>query len=294
MAPASDERTLKHGLYLPNMPASLGELCSPSNFVEYAVAAEEAGWDGVFLADHFTHPEHEATTFDPWITLAAIATRTERIRLASWITPLARRQPWQVAMDLATLDRISGGRVTFGTGLGIPDNYERIGIEYEPKVIAERFDEALDVMETLWDGDPVTHSGENFSLDEFQLPLTPVQEPRIPITMAFWWPNKKPVRRAARYDGIMPWIDPAYYGENGTHQPSADTLVDMLEDMVSYYREVADEPGEILLPTDLPGEPEDFVDVSRDLGASWLIRYRLLEGDSHEANLERIRAGPPV
>lgn len=292
MAASDHNGDLQHGLFLANTPWFLEELCSPSNVVEYAIAAEEAGWDGIFLADQFE--QYETTTFDPWITNAAIATQTEHIRLASWITPLARRQPWQVAMEVATLDEISQGRVTLGTGLGVPGNYERIGTDYNPKVIAERYDEALDIVEALWEGDPFTHSGEHFTLDELQLPTTPVQEPRIPITMAFWWPNKNPVRRAARYDGIMPWIDPSYYGEDGEHQPSADTLVDILEDMITYYREVADDPGEIMLPTDLPGEPDDFVNVCRDLGATWLIQYRLLEADSHEANLERIRAGPPI
>jgi alkanesulfonate monooxygenase SsuD/methylene tetrahydromethanopterin reductase-like flavin-dependent oxidoreductase (luciferase family) len=116
--------TPKHGLYLQNSPAYLGDLADPESMVEYAVAAEEAGWDGVFLADGLT-PQFPSV--DPWITLSGIATRTERLRLGTWVTPIPRRHPWQVAQDLATLDHLSNGRVLLGAGLGNPGNYTTYG-----------------------------------------------------------------------------------------------------------------------------------------------------------------------
>lgn len=113
MSPADG---LNYGIVLPNWEVD-GDT---EQLVEYGVAAEEAGWDGVFLADHLAmggeagHPPFP----DPWITHAGIAARTDEIRLGTWVTPVPRRQPWQLARDLATLDRLSDGRVILGTGLG--------------------------------------------------------------------------------------------------------------------------------------------------------------------------------
>lgn len=76
-------------------------------------------------------------------------------------------------------------------------------------------------------------------------------------------------------------------------EPVTGTLEEAVRDIVAYYRDVADDPGEIILPVDPPEAPDDFIDVCRDAGATWLLTTKLLEADSHEENLERIRAGPP-
>lgn len=86
---------LKHGIILPNWEVG-GDT---ERLVEFGVVAEEAGWDGVFLADHLAmggedgHPDFP----DPWITLSGIAARTDEIKLGSLVTPIPRRQPWQLA-----------------------------------------------------------------------------------------------------------------------------------------------------------------------------------------------------
>ena len=94
------------------------ELADPAVVVRLAAEAEEAGWHGLFVWDH-THwraPVREVA--DPWITLAAAATVTERLLLGPMVTPLARRRPAKVARETATLDRLSGGRLVLGVGLG--------------------------------------------------------------------------------------------------------------------------------------------------------------------------------
>ena len=83
-----------------------------------AAEAEEAGWHGVFVWDHLRWRAPVRQVADPWITLAAIATATERLRFGPMVTPLARRRPAKVARETATLDRLSGGRLTLGVGLG--------------------------------------------------------------------------------------------------------------------------------------------------------------------------------
>src|SRR5437667_12319701 len=80
---------------------------NPTEIVELAQEAEQAGWDGVFLADDWT---------SSWIKLTAIAMRTQRIQLGTMLTPLPEQLPWYVAAQTATLDRVSGGCVIFSDG----------------------------------------------------------------------------------------------------------------------------------------------------------------------------------
>lgn len=107
--------------------------------VELGVLAEESGWGGVFVSDSLPFAEHP----DPWVVLAGIAAQTETVRLGTWVVPLPRRQPWQVAQEVATLDRLSGGRVILGAGIGNSDDYDDYGMPYEPRERGERLDEIL-------------------------------------------------------------------------------------------------------------------------------------------------------
>lgn len=94
------------------------KLADPALVAGLAAEAEDAGWDGFFVWDHIRWHEPVSEVLDTQITLAAIATATERIRLGPMVTPLARRRPVKVARETATLDRLSGGRLTLGVGLG--------------------------------------------------------------------------------------------------------------------------------------------------------------------------------
>src|SRR6266542_403809 len=105
---------LRSALWLP----TFDELADPAIVARLAAEAEEAGWHGVFVWDNLLWPAPVRQVADPWITLAAIATATERLRLGPMVTPLARRRPTKVARETATLDRLSGGRLTLGVGLG--------------------------------------------------------------------------------------------------------------------------------------------------------------------------------
>src|SRR5690606_8440091 len=101
------------GAYGPGVRTgiSLPIFTDAATLVDLAVEAESAGWDGVFLWDHLVwRPELKLDVHDPWVLLGAIAARTERVRLGTLITPLARRRPWVVAKHLTTLDHLTGGR----------------------------------------------------------------------------------------------------------------------------------------------------------------------------------------
>ena len=104
---------------------------------------------------------------DPWIALTAVALATERLRLGAMVTPLARRRPWDVARQVAVLDRLSGGRMVFGAGLGGDSRRElsAFGEERDPRARAALLDEALELVVDLWRGEPVTRDGAAFALD---------------------------------------------------------------------------------------------------------------------------------
>ncbi len=143
---------------------------------------------------------------DPWISLAAIALMTERIRIGPMVTPLFRRRPWKLARESVSLDHLSRGRLTLGVGLG-SDLFEEITTFGGPLTDKERaamLDEGLAVLLGLWSGENFAFQGRHFQVNETRFVPRPLQTPRIPIWVAGTWPKKPPFRRAARFDGIIP------------------------------------------------------------------------------------------
>ncbi len=265
--------TMKYGIWIPNQ----GKL-DPRLVVDYAVAAEEAGWDGVFLSDVFS----DGGWSDPWILLAGIATQTETIKLGSWVTPLARRQPWQVALDLATLDHLSNGRVIFGAGLGVPDDFTKFGFPTDGKVRAAKLDEGLEIINGLWSGTSFSYSGKHYTINDVELPIIPIQKPRIPILLAGWWPNKMPFKRGARWDGIMPYWKTL---------PKLISHEDLRAAM-DYYHNMADSPGDIVIPY-FDDPSHEFTDLCVEMGVTWLLACDLREENQATLDIDRIKAGPP-
>lgn len=268
---------MKHGVWVMNYPV----VRNMREILEFAVAAEEAGWDGVFVSDS---PTDGCT--DPWVTLGAIAARTERVTLGTWITAPATQPPWRLAHAVASLDQLSGGRVMLGVGLGVGDDFDRFGDRSAQRARARKYDEALEVMTQLWSGEPVTFDGEFFQLDEVTLSVVPVQRPRVPIVVAGWWPNRRPFDRAARWDGTMPYWPALLGGGSGPEgQTSTGTIDGELRELMAYYHQVAEVPGEVVLPRQTRDAPE-FDDLAEEVGASWLLTaYRM--------DIDELRAGPP-
>ena len=224
---------------------------------------------------------------DPWPVLGAIAARTERVRLGTWITPVPQLQPWRLAHAVAALDRLSEGRVIFGAGMGVESEHEQYGDPYERAKMGRKYDEALEIMTRLWAGEEVTFDGEFFTLDGVTLPVGPVQQPRVPVVTAAWWPNRKAFQRAAGSDGIMPaW--PAMLGdaEGPEGQRSTGASVEEeLEELLGYYHGITDAPGEIIVARPERECPE-FDEVAEQHGVTWqLAAYDLDEAE--------IRRGPP-
>ncbi len=255
--------------------------------VELAKEAEAGGWDGFFLWDHI-HWDGPPM-LDPWVTLAAIATATSRIKIGTLVTPLARRRPWKLARETVTLDHLSGGRVILGVGLGFPPDveFERLGEETDDRVRAQKLDEGLDILTGLWPGEPFSYHGKHYQLDNVTFLPKPVQQPRIPIWVAGMWPSKRPFRRAARYDGVVPLMVQA------SGEPTILTPED-LATVVGYVRQhrETDAPFDVALGAIIPpdrAQARDVIDAYAAAGATWLID----SPPNPDAVAERLRAGLP-
>jgi alkanesulfonate monooxygenase SsuD/methylene tetrahydromethanopterin reductase-like flavin-dependent oxidoreductase (luciferase family) len=196
---------VKYGLDM----ASAGAAGDAHTMGELAHIAEESGWDGIFLEDYIIWQSHpDVPTYDPWITLATMAMRTQRIRLGTMVTPIARRRPWKLAQELVTLDHLSNGRMILGVGLG--DTGESIGTDssfahfgemLDPKKRARLLDEGIEIITLVWRGEPFSFDGEFYKIHDVQILPKPVQQPRIPIWVGGGYPNRGPVARALRWDG---------------------------------------------------------------------------------------------
>jgi alkanesulfonate monooxygenase SsuD/methylene tetrahydromethanopterin reductase-like flavin-dependent oxidoreductase (luciferase family) len=171
--------------------APFDELAEARVLADLAARAEAAGWDGFFLWDHVDYRDPVTALADPWVCMAAIACTTERMRIGPLVTPPARRRIHKLARETVTLDRLSGGRLIFGAGLGSDNSgeFSKFGEEADAKERARLLDEGLEQLVAFWDG-------------EFQ--PRPAQKPRIPVWLAARWPNRRPVRRALKWDGLFP------------------------------------------------------------------------------------------
>ena len=179
--------TARRGIFI----APFDELADPNTLAALAASAEVNGWDGLFLWDHVRYRAPVRAVADPWVALAAVAAATDRIRLGPLVTPLARRRVQKLARETVTLDHLSRGRLVLGVGLGSDRNgeFEPFGEVADPRERARLLDEGLARLVSYWGG-------------EFE--PAPVQSPRIPLWVAARWPNRRPLRRAAHWDGLFP------------------------------------------------------------------------------------------
>ena len=230
--------SLKRGIFVP----PFDELVDATTLVDLATSAESRGWDGFFLWDHVAYRAPVRAVADPWVALAAIACSTEQLRLGPMVTPLSRRRVHKLARETVTLDHLSRGRLTLGVGLGSDrnDELEPFGEVVDARERARLLDRGLESLSAFWAG-------------EFQPP--PLQQPRIPVWVAARWPHRRPVRRAARWDGLFP-ID----------LPGPEALAQLASE-VRGLRGETDDPFELVVAIP-PGAPTDPWHAA---GATWIL-----------------------
>src|SRR6266540_667582 len=270
---------MRSGLFMP----LFDELADPAVVARLSAEAEEAGWHGVFVWDNLRFQEPVVDVADPWITLAAIATATQRIRLGPMGTPLARRRPVKVARETATLDRLSGGRLTLGVGLGsdrFASEFSITGEELDDRRRARMLDESLEILAAAWSGEPVHHRGEHYTVDGMRFLPRPVQRPGVPVWVAGYYGNAKPLRRAARHQGFFP-----------VNLEHPNQLAEIVADLTALRREAGRDPTEpydvvVALP---PGDdPAPYAAA----GATWWLVEFPWDAVSVDQVRAVIRAGP--
>lgn len=176
---------------------------------ELAALAEQSGWDGFFIWDHIAGYNYPARQTDAWVALAAIAMRTERIRIGPMVTPIPRRRPHKLARETVSVDHLSGGRLTLGVGIGEgAGEFEDLGDEGDMKARGQMLDEGLLALMGLWTAQPFTLEGRFYTLRNVTFEPAPLQQPRIPVWAAGKWPARAPLRRAASLDGFFPVGNP--------------------------------------------------------------------------------------
>lgn len=294
--PVQHDACVRYSINIPNF----GDFADPRKVATVAAAAEQAGWDGLFVWDRVVLGKDERRgqpLGDPWMLLTAAALATSRIRLGPLVTPVARRRPEQLARQVATLDSLSGGRVIFGAGLGgaIADEFGSFGEPTDPTLLAERLDEGLTLLQRYWSGEPVNHTGQHYRVHDVTLLPATVQRPRPSVWIAGYWPHRRPMRRAARWDGVVPLFASAGYG----NVPP----VDEVREVVAYVQQHREEPAvpfDIVLGGVSPGDPaeaRDLIEPLREAGATWWDERQLEESpDLYQLTpvLRRIDQGPPT
>jgi probable F420-dependent oxidoreductase len=212
------------------------ELLSGSSIATVATAAEDAGFHGFGFTDHPAPSQrwleaggHDA--LDPFVALGFAAARTTQIRLVPNIVVLPYRNPFVVAKSGATLDLLSGGRFTLAVGVGyLKREFAALGVNYDER--AELFEEALQVIRSVWTEDDISFAGKHFSARGITAHPLPVSKPHPPIWIGGNTAASR--QRVVQYgDGWCPFPAPAQLAQTaGTAViDSVQRLTEGIEDL---------------------------------------------------------------
>jgi alkanesulfonate monooxygenase SsuD/methylene tetrahydromethanopterin reductase-like flavin-dependent oxidoreductase (luciferase family) len=268
---------------------AINEYADVRLLADLAQDAESSGWDGFFIWDHLIYWEPEAQLVDPWVALTAIALATRRIRIGALVAAVARRRPWVLARQTATIDRLSGGRLVFGAGLGsMPAEYHSFGEDATNQVRASKLDEGLEILAGLWSADPFSFEGRHFRVEAVTMLPPPVQRPRVPIWVGGKWPHKGPFLRAARWDGVIPTHVTYGHGETMPPEDFGDVI-----SFVAAQRD-SEDPFEVALEGESPRGGWDAVRPYAEAGLTWWVEKLGWWRGPLGLTRTRILQGPPL
>lgn len=260
---------MRFGIYLPNFGA-FGDVDA---LIDLARRAESAGWDGFFVWDHLVAP---SPIVDPWVALTAVAAKTDRISLGLLIVPLARRRPWRVALEAATLQQVAKGRLVLGVGMGVARDYARFGEPANWRGRAERLEEGIALLSRLLAGEEVTTSGGHYSLDRVR--LTPAS---VPIWASGMWPRRRSIHGARYAQGFFPIMKSVPHDTAGNDPRGRDreshlgvarpSPTDLRDFRARALADGAVQNADIVLWTPDGSEGVDL-EAYRDAGVTWWLQ----------------------
>jgi alkanesulfonate monooxygenase SsuD/methylene tetrahydromethanopterin reductase-like flavin-dependent oxidoreductase (luciferase family) len=257
---------------------------------QLAHEAEQSGWDAALVWDHvnLNYPGMASggPHAEPWMALALMAQSTDRIMLGTCITPVARRRPIKLAREILAMHRISDGRFVFGAGLGVGESeFDDVGEESDLPTRGDMLDEGLEIISAALSGMPIEHEGHHYKLHS----PTPLDQPAdVPIWVAGTWPNKKPFRRAARYDGI-------YAVKSGFVDLLTPQDVAAMSSYIRQHRENS-KPFNLsvgAMTSEDKGRDRDLSMALEEAGANWWMDGTYTPLEDLESLRLRLHAGPP-
>jgi probable F420-dependent oxidoreductase len=256
---------MKLGLFGINF----GPCVDPETATRVACAAEAAGLDSLWTAEHVVLPEPQTPDspipaqtplLHPAVALAHIAAHTQTIRLGTGIVIVPQRNPVVLAKEFASLDVLSGGRVILGAGTGyLRSEFEALGSSFDDR--GERMNEALEVIRTLWTAEKPEYHGDFFSFAGIDAHPRPVQKPHPPIVVGGL--SAPALRRAVRQGN-------GWYGFALDHAAAGNAIAGLRAAERDHGR--ASELGSLEI-TVTPAVPLDADAVARyaDLGVERLV-----------------------
>ena len=183
------------------------EQSDPKSLVQWAVEAEQAGWDFEVSSDHyFPWLDSQGHAPNAWVTLGAVAQATEQVELMTYVTcPILRYHPTVVAQQAATLDLLADGRFTLGLGAGENLNEHVVGAGWPPaNVRHEMFTEAVEIIKALFAGGYVNYTGKHYRVDSAKLWDLGDPPPRIGIAVS----GEQSAQIAGQYADAMIAVEP--------------------------------------------------------------------------------------
>jgi probable F420-dependent oxidoreductase len=288
---------MRFGLYLIGRPTGAAHgsasIASPEFLVPFAQHAEEVGIESVFFVDHIVFPADQQARYpytangaypydneemqlpEPVVLFGFLAGVTVRLRFGTAVLVLPQRNPLLLAKQLATVDRLSGGRVELGIGTGwLEDEFRALGSDFATR--GPRTDEYLEVLRTLWRDEIASYHGATVAFDGIKLTTRPLQPGGVPIIVGGHSPPA--LRRAGRYgDAFLPAM-------------SISNSPGSWPDLVAAVQRAAVAAGRPADAVELHGFGDTRDDARRleDLGATRMI-HNVLEPDlpSALAHLDR-------
>jgi probable F420-dependent oxidoreductase len=279
---------MKFGL----MYANAGPFAYPQLLAHVATTAERCGIESLWTVEHVVIPVGYESTYpydpsgkipapeqmpipDPFVWLAYAAAVTRTIRLATGIVILPQRHPLYTAKEVATLDVLSGGRVTLGIGIGwLEEEFDALGIPFAER--AGRTAECVRALRSLWKDEPEPFHGRYYRWERLESHPKPIQKPGVPIVVGGH--TDLAARRAARYgDGFFPGVT------------DEEKLVHLLGVMREECTKLGRNPADIEVTSGRSVVDADNVERLRDLGVSrFMVPPPAFDPDGITEGLEKL------